>query len=373
MAPKAGWGTAALVLVLCGLTFAQAQPAAPAAPPEGYPRDYPATVQAARREGTVVVYGATDLAAAAPLIEDFRALYPGLTVDYHDLNSSELHQRFLDEMARGAPSADVLWSSAMDLQVKLVNDGHALRYASPEAESLPEWAVWKREAYGSTLEPVGLAYDKRQVAPAEVPRTHRDFAQLLAAHPERFKGRVITYDLEQSGLGFLFATQDEKASNLVWNVADALGRNRVREVASTSAMLDSLASGESALGYNLLGSYAHARLRRDDSIGFVYPQDYTLVGSRIVFINRRAAHPNAARLWLDHLLSLRGQTVLANRSGLFALRADVKPEAGAAPGFRAEGAPLKPIAIGPSLMANLDRAKRQAFLSRWKQALSGTQ
>jgi len=30
--------------------------------------------------------------------------------------------------------------------VKLVNDGQALTYASPENPSLPKWAVWKNEA-----------------------------------------------------------------------------------------------------------------------------------------------------------------------------------------------------------------------------------
>lgn len=353
--------------------FAQAADATPAGTPEGYPRDYPATVLAARREGTVVIYGATDLSAAKPLIDDFQALYPGIKVDYADLNSGELHQRFLDETKRGAATADVLWSSAMDLQVKLVNDGHALRYHSPEAPNLPDWAVWKHEAYGSTLEPVGIAYDKRQLADAEVPRTHRAFAQMIAADPRRFEGRVITYDLEHSGLGFLFATQDAKTSNLLWDVADALGRVRAREVTSTAAMLDSVAAGNSLLGYNVLGAYAHARLRAHPEIGFVYPQDYTLVGSRIVFIHRNAAHPNAARLWLDHLLSRRGQAVLASRSGLFAVRDDVQGDGAAAALLRGVGSGLKPITIGPSLMAYLDRSKRQAFLARWKQALAPRQ
>jgi iron(III) transport system substrate-binding protein len=46
--------------------------------------------------------------------------------------------------------------------------------------------------------------------------------------------------------------------------------------------------------------------------------------SRIVFINQNAKNPNAAKLWMDYLLSKRGQTVIANRTRLYSIRNDVK-------------------------------------------------
>ena len=338
--------------------------------PTRYPPHYPALVAAASREGEVVLHSTTDAAAAAALIADFNRVYPGISVRYREFTSTEIHDRLLAESGDGPERADVLWSSAMDLQVKLVNDGYAQRYASPEAQQLPPWAIWKDEAYGTTLEPVGFAYDRRRLAAHEVPRTRRDFVRLIESDPERFRGKVVTYDLENSGLGFLFATQDAKTSGLLWEVARALGAARTREVATSASMLQSLAAGESVLAYNVLGTYAQARMREDASIGFVHPQDYTLVGSRIAFISRRAAHPGAARLWLDHLLSGRGQSVLANRSGLFAVRSDVEPEPAAGSLRPGAGARPKPIVIGPSLMAYLDRSKRQDFLKQWKRALA---
>lgn len=351
----------AVSLVWAGLAAAQ-QPA-------GYPWDYDGTIRAARREGTVVVYGTTDMAVARYLVRDFMALYPGLGVDYRDIDSGEIYRRFLREAAAGTASADVLWSSAMDLQVKLVNDGHALRYASPETPNLPAWAVWKAEAYGTTFEPIGFAYNKQLLPEAEVPRTHGELIQLLSRPGGRFKARVSTYDLENSGLGFLFATQDARTSPMFWDVAKALGRNDTRLQTSTAAMLESLGSGRSVLAYNVLGSYAYARAHQDPSTGFVYPRDYTLVVSRIAFINRRAPHPNAARLWLDYLLSKRGQTVMALQSDLFALRTDIEGGQTAATLARTLGTSLKPIAIGPGLMVYLDQAKRGDFLQEWKRAM----
>mgnify|MGYP001003658588 CR=1 FL=1 len=354
-----------LVACLGLLTLSAAQ----AAVQEGYPLEQAATVAAARREAEVVVYASTDERVARPLIDDFQALYPGIAVRYHEGDSNAIYQRFLQESRQGLPGADVVWSSAMDLQMKLVNDGHALAYASPERGALPDWAVWRNEAYGTTLEPVVFAYRKGQLAAAEVPRTHLDFIRLLQSHPERFRGRVATYDLENSGLGFLVATQDARASAMLWDVARELGRLAARQMTSTSAMLDSIAAGETLLAYNLLGSYAGEKVRADPAIGLVYPSDYTLVGSRIAFIHRRAAHPNAARLWLDYLLSRRGQGILASQSGLFALRSDIRGPGTAAALRQETGGDLRPIGIGPGLIAYLDRSKRQDFLQRWQQAL----
>ncbi|HEY2817122.1 MAG TPA: extracellular solute-binding protein, partial [Casimicrobiaceae bacterium] len=121
--------------------------------PAGYPADYAQTIAAANKEGKVVIYSALDTKAAGPLIKDFSALYPNVKVEYNDMNSTEMYNRFIAEAASGQGSADVMWSSAMDLQVKLVDDGQATTYASPEAAKLPSWAVYKNQAYGTTYEP----------------------------------------------------------------------------------------------------------------------------------------------------------------------------------------------------------------------------
>src|SRR5438105_14926565 len=106
-------------------------------PPAGYPADYAQTIAAANKEGKVVIYSALDTKAAQPQIKDFNAVYPDIKVEYNDMNSTEMYNRYIAEVAAGQGGADVMWSSAMDLQVKLVDEGHALTYASPEAAKLP--------------------------------------------------------------------------------------------------------------------------------------------------------------------------------------------------------------------------------------------
>src|SRR5579862_6039485 len=77
--------------------------------PQGYPADYAKTVEAAKKEGKVVIYSTTDAASSNPLVKDFEALYPGIKVEYSDLNSTELYNRFIAEAAANNGTADVLW------------------------------------------------------------------------------------------------------------------------------------------------------------------------------------------------------------------------------------------------------------------------
>ena len=319
---------------------------------------------------TMVLYAATDLQIVNPLIADFEALYPDIKVDYHDLNSGELYERFLNEFGSNR-QADVLWSSAMNLQFKLVNDGYAAQHKSAETAALPAWAVWKGEAFGVTFEPVVFAYNKRLIDAADVPKTHADLARLLHERPAKSRPRMASYDPRGSGLGYLLHTQDMEANPVsFWNLVSAFGRDGVILEPSTADMLDDISNGRAVIGYNVVLSYAMNRAAADPNVGVVLPKDYTLVLSRIAFINRQAPHPRAARLWMDYVLSQRGQALL-NRIGLFAVRDDVPPGDRSVAELRREmGKAFRPIVISTGLLTYLDKMKRELFLRRWDAALA---
>ena len=325
-------------------------------------------VAAAAAGGTMVLYAATDRQVVEPLIDDFEASHPGIKVEYHDLNSGELYTRFLNELG-GERQADVLWSSAMNLQFKLVNDGHALPHKSAETAALPAWAVWKGEAFGATFEPIVIAYNRQLIAAAEVPKTHAELTRFLE-NPNHRRYRLATYDPRGSGLGYLLHTQDLEANPVAfWNLIRVLGRTGVILEPATTDMLDHIASGRAALGYNVLGSYALNRAASNPNIGIVLPSDYTLILSRIAFINKQAPNPQAARLWLDYLLSRRGQAVL-NRTGLFSVRDDVSSSDHSAADVRRQlGTAYRPIVISTGQLTYLDKMKRELFLSRWDAAI----
>jgi iron(III) transport system substrate-binding protein len=169
-------------------------------------------------------------------------------------------------------------------------------------------------------------------------------------------------------VGFLFLSQDSLAMPGFWSFLGVLGARNVELEPNTATMIERIASGKVLIGYNLLGSYALARAKRDPSLGVVLPRDYTLVLSRVILIAKRARHPSAARLWLDFVLSRRGQTVLAERSRLFSIRPDVTGEFTAATLAHTLGSSARPIGVGSGLLVFLDKAKHQEIVKRWRQA-----
>jgi len=345
--------------------------AAPAQTPQGYPADYANVIEAAKKEGKVVVYATTDAVAANPLIKDFETLYPSIKVEYSDLNSTELYNRFIAEAAANNGTGDVLWSSAMDLQMKLVADGRAESYASPEIKALPKWAVWKDSAYGTTYEPITFVYNKRLVPEADVPKDHSDLLKLLNAKPDFYKGKITAYDPERSGVGYLFCNEDIKDFPQAWDLFKAMGKVQAKLYTSAGAMMERVTSGEHLIAYGIFGSYALGRSKKDPNLGIILPKDYTMVTSRVAFISQKARNPNAAKLFLDYILSKRGQDIVANKADLYSLRSDVDGEATIKGVTQLIGDKARPVPIDQTLLDNLDQTKRLAFLSKWQQAKKG--
>lgn len=340
-----------------------------ARPPEGYPAAYAVTVRAAEDEGQLSIHSTTDERVAMPLVADFRRLYPRIAVTYEDLGSTELYHRFIAENQLGREAADVLWSSAMDHMVALATAGHALAYASPEQAHLPAWAQWQDRLWATTYEPVVFAHHKPSLPKGDAPRSHAALAGWLA----RAQGSAVSYDIQKSGLGYFLAAQDAAASEGVfWATAQALGAGRARLLLTTDAMVRRIADGRARFGLNLLGAYTVAQARQRPTLGVIFPEDYTLVTSRVLLINNRTAHPNAARLWLDYLLSRRGQTVMATTARLYALREDVQGETTGAALRQLLGDRAHPVALGPALSAPLANAAYGDFIARWRAALGYT-
>ncbi len=354
---------------ILGAALATASLAALAQVPAGYPADYSKTIAAAKKEGKVVIYSALDTKAAQPLVKDFSALYPDIKVEYNDMNSTEIYNRFIAEVASGQGSADVVWSSAMDLQVKLVDEGNAATYVSPETPKLPKWAVYKNQAWGTTYEPTIFIYNKRLVTGAEIPTDHASFVKILNANVEKFKGKVTAFDIEKSGVGFMFVVQDQKYFSGMKDLVKAFGATNYKIYSSTGNMLEKVSSGEHLLGYNIIGSYAMVRAKKDPNLGFVVPKDYTLVLSRVMFISKAAKNPEAAKVWTDYILSQRGQKLIGSDVELFSMRDDVDAEYTAGKLNKELGDKVKPIPVAHEITEFLDQKKRLEFINNWKTML----
>ena len=324
----------------------------------------------AELEGHLVVYSVLSNKAAQPLIDGFKSLYPGIQVEYDgEGGSTETYDRFIAESKARKPTADVMWSSAMDLQMKLVVDGYAAKYSSAESKNIPKWANYKDIAWGTTYEPVVMVYNKQLLKPEDVPTDHMSFTQLLSSNQEKFKGKVTSFDLEKSGVGYMFAVQDQIQNPRWAELQRALGSSKPFLAAGTGEMLKRINSGESMLGYNIMGSYALTRSKKDlPNLGVTIPKDFAPILSRVMFININAAHPNAAKLWVDYVLSKKGQQIMGDGLELNAIREDTGTKNSAQILNQQIGIAAKLIPINAELAETLNEKFQLQFIQKWKRA-----
>lgn len=309
----------------------------------------------------VTIFSATDTPAMAPLIAEFEARNPGVTIRYQEFQTVTLHEAILD----GA-IADVVISSAMDLQVDLVNRGAARRLDMFEADALPEWATWRSELFGFTFEPAVVIYNKTLFDPENLPSEHRELANFVRDNQAMLSRRVGIYDLRGSGIGYLFATQDIEQGMQAQRITEILGQSGVRTFCCTSEMVSATASGEISLAINVIGSYAMALADQDPRIGVHFFSDYNLVMARSVFVHKMAPNPDAAERFVRFLTSDSGQRVIATQSQLLPILPVMEVESAALSRLRAQEGSFLPIRLGLGLLTYLDTLKKTNFLESWE-------
>lgn len=321
-------------------------------------------VRTAHAEGRLVIYSATDQREASELLSKFNEKYPYISVDYKSLTAKDVYQRFRNEETSRHVNADLIINSAMDLQIKLVNDGFAQQYESPQRHALPKWAVWKDQAFAISTEPIVIGYNARLLPPPLVPKTHDELASLLHRRPDIFTGRIGSYDPELSPTGYLYISQDIQNDRDSWDLIAAIGRARPALFVSSHDMIEDVSAGRLLIAYNLIGSYAFERAARDPNFRVVVPQDYALLMSRVALIAKDAPHPASARLFLDFLLSKEGQSIMA-RHHMTPLRLDI-------PSSQpwSSSTNVRAVRVGPSLMAGLDALTFAGFTRKWLDAVS---
>jgi len=314
-------------------------------------RDYPAA------DGSAVlrIISTADLRVFEPILLAFQAENPDLAVEYTITGTSELMRAIYDEGA----VFDLAISSAMDLQTKLANDGYAQNYRACATDALPVWARWRNQLFAFTQEPAVLVVSERDFPEGQAPQNREDLISLLRDNPDRFRGRIGTYDVRSSGFGYLIATQDSRNSESYWRLMEVMGRLDARLYCCSSDMISDVANGKLALAYNVLGSYATSRLATTKGFRIVALDDFVHVMLRTALIPATAENSVAAQKMVDFLVSMNARPDLVAASGLPPV-SDAVLQANSA---------LRPIRFGPGLLVFLDRLKRATFLRSWVSSL----
>lgn len=315
------------------------------------------------------VYSSLDEPLARPMIDGFQAANPDVAVEYEDMLTGEIYDRIVAETDAGGKTADFAFSSAMDLQVKLTNDGYAQPSALPLSGAWPAWANWRNTAYALTFEPAVFVYHKPSFAGRKPPSTRAELVHYLAEMGEKAFGRIGTYDIDRSGVGFLFMARDQEQFGDIWSVIRAMGAAGVKLYSTSTAILERVSDGRFLIGYNIVGSYAADWAAHHPDLGIVLPTDYTVVMSRIGLVPQAANRPDLGRRYLDFFMSAEGQTIMARELHIAAVNPAVAGS-NTVSGMQAQlGTQLRPVPVSPGLMVYLDQVKRARLIARWNEAL----
>ena len=292
------------------------------------------------------VLSSTDTNLFAPLIEAYVAENPDTAVEYFVTGTADI-----DGLFREAPERfDVVISSAMDLQLKLANDGFALAL---DDVAHPEWAEWRNSLFAFTTEPAAIVINTAAFEGLPVPSSRQDLIGLLRDRPDLFAGRVGTYDIRGSGLGYLFATQDSRASETYWRLMEVMGGLDVRLYCCSGDMIDDLTDGTIAVAYNVLGSYAEARVESGERFKILELSDFETTMMRTALVSKETTQVEGAASFLRAVIAYQSDDA-SNASPLPTLAQD--GDRGAIP-------------LDPATMTFLDSLKRKKFLEEWEDAL----
>jgi iron(III) transport system substrate-binding protein len=317
----------------------------------------------------LVVYSSLDEPLAKPMIAGFQAVNPDVAVRYEEMLTGEVYDRIVKETDAGEKTADFAFSSAMDLQVKLANDGYAQQSDLPMSPRWPTWANWRNTAYALTFEPAVFVYHKPSFKDASPPSTRAELVDYLKKRGDAVYGRIGTYDIERSGVGFLFMSRDQEQFGDIWSVIQAMGAAGVKLYSTSEAILERVADGRFLLGYNILGSYAADWASRHPDVGIVLPKDYTVVMSRIGLVPQAAGSPDLGKRYLSFFMSKEGQTIMARELEIPAVSPEVAGNNTATTLREMLGGQLKPVPVSLGLMVYLDQVKRSRLIDRWNEVL----
>jgi iron(III) transport system substrate-binding protein len=307
--------SAALAL---GAVFAQpARAVAP--PPEAIT---PALIEAAKKEGKVVLYSAMDLPVGEKLGKAFEAAYPGIEIQIERSGSERLFQRIAQEFSSNIHACDVINSSDAAHFIPWKKSGWLMPFVSEDvAQYFPESY---RDPDGmfatSRLWLSSIAYNTNLVKPEDAPKS---FADLL---DPKWAGKLVKGHPAYSGT--IMTATYQLVRELGWDYLEKLSKQRVMQVQSSTDPPKKLSLGERAVMADG-NEYGIVLLKEaGQPVEPVYPTEGTPTVSGPTGIFAAAPHPNAAKLFQAWLHTRQTQQFFIDFTAQYSVHAQVQSKPG---------------------------------------------
>jgi len=300
-----------------------AQPVRAAAPPAT--PITPAMIEAAKKEGKVVLYTSIDLPLAEKVAKSFEAKYPGIAARVERTGAERVFTRIAQEYGSNIHAVDVVNSSdAAHLIVwkrngwlePFVPEDVAQHFAAEHKD--PDGTFYSFRVYLCTM-----GYNTSLVKPEDAPKSFADLLQpkwagkIVKAHPS-YSGTILTATFQT-------------ARDVGWDYYEKLAQQRVLQVQSASDPPKKLALGERAVMADGI-EYGMFQLKETGKpVEIIYPSEGTplIVGPNAIF--KAAPNPNAARLLQSYMLSAECQQLCIDFGGMRSAHALTKEKSGRKP------------------------------------------
>ena len=321
-------------------------------------------LNSAKQEGKVTAYSYSMVGDVGLAVSRAFSQKYGISVDIITGRGAEMAERIRTEQVRKDVTADLMDANPTQL-LNIKQAGGTV--SSSDILVLQDKLVWQvdpliSDSEGHILVHTFLNYSSfintKLVPPAEEPTSLAELAQ------PKWKGKMITLDPTLSSGQYIFFGPLLRLKLIDQETVRAIGRNDVKFAVNSQEAATSLARGS----YSLLVSTAEIAfapmMKEGAPVKEIALKEGTVASGNAIAAIKGGPHPNAAKLFLNWLLSQEGQTVFLKAQSLSGPRNDV-------PDFRPPPAQIKPyrlVVLTAQDEAENARLFREQFLTKlWKE------
>jgi len=270
-------------------------------------------VDAARKEGKVVVYGSVVPQAMDGLHQAFKKKY-GIDVEYWRGSSTQVSERALTEWRAGRPGFDIAEGNR-GVQLIMKSEGLFQKFVPPASEKFP--AQYKEKDGLITpwrVLPISILYNTELVKSADLPKTLDDLLN------PKWTGKISIPDPTRHTTTAQFLWNLQKFKGDKWlDYVKALAKQKPILVESLAPVTPTIIKGEALVGI----AYIKYVKQYKGPVDYI-PMDKYLTDPNYLSLSAKSAHPNAAKLYIDFACSPEGQKEIAE-DGEFVLAPGVYP------------------------------------------------
>ena len=261
-----------------------------------------AVLEGARKEGKLVVYTSMTVDQAQKLNNAFSAKYPFIQIGMFRAVGERLLTKIMTEAQAGRYEFDVVQSA--ETQAYFLKKKNLLgKYLPAEAKHLHK-GFFDSEGYWSAvyMMPNVIGYNTRMVKRNEVPRSDEDFLN------PKWKGKIGMDHTKPEWFAWKLKRMGEEKGMAYMK---KLGAQELRLYAGLTIITNLLAAGEFPLVLNTYVHNAEDAKRKGAPVDWV-AQEPVFTKFQPIGVGARAAHPNAAKLFVDFMLSEDGQKIISS-------------------------------------------------------------